>query len=120
MKIDFTAEFSQLLDAVRLIVRQEVERAIASKPKMAQASTEKLAYSIKDAAQATGLKEAFLYKCVRDGRLSAYEAGGAALRIQADDLSLFIRGQRGPDDAPALGVNPSRAERRRPKRLRQS
>ncbi|ESQ81190.1 helix-turn-helix domain-containing protein [Asticcacaulis sp. YBE204] len=51
--------------------------------------TEKLAYRIEEAVQATGLGRSFLYEAMKSGELPAFKIGGRRL-IGRDELVAFI------------------------------
>lgn len=52
----------------------------------------KLAYSIREASQATSLGKTRLYQLIRDGRLAARRIGGRTL-IPAESLHALIAGE---------------------------
>jgi excisionase family DNA binding protein len=58
----------------------------------------KLAYTIKEAVDATGIGQSAIYEELTTGRLAAKKRGGTTL-IEADELKAFIA--RLPDWKPA-------------------
>lgn len=51
----------------------------------------RLAYSMKEAAQAIGISERSVFQAIKDGRLRASKLG-RSVRIHRDELDRFVRG----------------------------
>ena len=62
-------------------------------------NSEKLAYSIAEFSEATGLGRSFLYVEIREGRLLAQKAGARTL-ITSDNGKAFLANLPGVDVAP--------------------
>ncbi|MCW1400987.1 helix-turn-helix domain-containing protein [Novosphingobium sp. MW5] len=52
---------------------------------------EKLAYSIKEAAQASSLSRTKIYELIRQGEVTPVKVGGRTLLLRADFEALFAR-----------------------------
>jgi hypothetical protein len=89
-----------------------VVRAIAAAVVGSLARPAPVAYTIPDAAAASGYGADHLYREIRAGRLLAVRPGrGAQMRVLPEHLRLWLHGQREARDPPATGVDPAIAER---------
>ena len=75
--------FDLLLDAVRLILREEIAAAVKNQPKP------KLTYSTAEAAELLNVPETWLATAAREGRIPVIRVGHY-VRFKLADLEKFI------------------------------
>ena len=97
----------QLRSLAGLVADQLARRSVAGR----------VAFTVSEAAEATGFSKDHLYREIRAKRLpSVHPGGGCEMRVLPDHLRMWALGQTQHGDMPVMGVDPVVAARNSKKR----